>query len=424
MEERTAILKRAALVSLDRDVDEVEELARTAGYEVVYEIVQRRKRPEPSLYIGRGKVEEIKELLAESPVEAIIINGEAKPSHHYNLESLLGVECVDRIRLILDIFKTRANNKESRLQVEKARLKYEAPLLKEWIHSAKAGEHPGFMGGGEYAIDVYYDLIKKRIKSIDRELSEMRRVSDQKRNRRERNELFIVTLTGYTNAGKSSLMRVLTKEDVLVEDRMFSTLSTTTRSLSGEDILIVDTIGFIKNLPYFMIESFRNTIEEVFYSDLVLLVIDCSDPLDDLRRKLNVSLEILLPRIDKEKIIIILNKIDKKSNKNQYFDIENLIFQSLGDVEIVRTSAKEMIGIEELKDRIQARFKRDVFISVSLPNLPNSQSNVSRIFDLCDVLSCEYSKNITIKGKCHLADVGKIEKIAKASGGRRLRGEK
>ncbi|MCE5296508.1 MAG: GTPase HflX [Euryarchaeota archaeon] len=410
--------KSALLLSLNEDVAEIEELARTAGYEIVYEIVQKRTRPEPNFYVGRGKVKEIAELISESPVEAVIMNSEAKPSHHYNLESVLKAECLDRTRLILDIFTTRANSKESKLQVEKARLRYETPLLKEWIHNAKGGEHPGFMGGGEYAIDLYYDLIKKRIRSIDDELLEIRRASDQKRARRERNEVFTVTLAGYTNAGKSSLMRALTGEEVLIEDRMFSTLSTTTRSLTGENVLIVDTIGFIRDLPHFMIESFRNTIEEVFYSDLILLVIDVSEDVESMEGKMKVSLDILLPRVERDKIIIILNKIDNISYKNHYTNIKDMLIRTIGDSDAVLVSAKKGSGVDDLTDKIKKRFRRDVLISIKMPNNKRSQPAVSKIFDLCDVSKCEYSKTISISGRCHQIDVGKIRKIVSSLNGR------
>jgi GTP-binding protein HflX len=412
--------KPALLLSLNENVAEIEELARTAGYEIVYEIVQKRARPEPNYYIGRGKVREIASLIEESPVEAVIMNGEAKPSHHYNLESALKAECLDRTRLILEIFTTRASSKESRLQVEKARLRYEMPLLKEWIHNAKGGEHPGFMGGGEYAIDLYYDLIKKRIKSIDDELLEIRKASDQKRARRERNEVFTVTLAGYTNAGKSSLMRALTGEEVLIEDRMFSTLTTTTRSLTGENVLIVDTIGFIRDLPHFMIESFRNTIDEVFYSDLILLVIDASEDIETMEQKMKVSLDILLPRVERDKMIIILNKIDNISYKNHYTNIKDMLIRTIGDSDVVLVSAKKGNGVDDLTDKINNRFQRDLLISIKLPNNKRSQPVVSKIFDLCDISKCEYSKTINITGHCHQIDVGKIRKLVSGLNGRVL----
>ncbi|MCU0861375.1 MAG: GTPase HflX, partial [Methanomassiliicoccales archaeon] len=255
--------KRCALITLDDDVEEIEELARSAGYEILFIVLQKRSRPDPVTFIGRGKLEEIGGVLKEVGIDALILNGDLKPSQHYLIENTLKVECVDRIRLVLDIFTLRANNKESRLQVERARLRYEVPLLREWIHSAKAGEHPGFLGSGEYAVDAYYDLIKMRMKRIDDELDSMRSTERQRREQRRRRGFHLVSFAGYTNAGKSSMMRSMTGEDVLVQDMMFSTLSTTTKRLKGSSspILITDTIGFLDDLPPYVIEAFKNTIE-------------------------------------------------------------------------------------------------------------------------------------------------------------------
>jgi GTP-binding protein HflX len=410
--------RSAVLLSLDHDVEEIQELARTAGYDIVYVVTQKRARPDPNTFLGKGKVKELKELLMERPFEAIVLNGEAKPSHHYNLESLFKVVCVDRIRLILDIFATRANSREARLQVEKARLRYETPLLKEWIHNAKAGEHPGFMGGGEYAIDIYYDLVKSRMKGIDDELEEIRRDSGTRRKHRSRRGLEVVSLAGYTNAGKSSLMRAITGEDVLVEDRMFSTLSTTTRKMSGsKDVLITDTIGFLKDLPHFMIESFRTTLEEIFNSDLILLVVDSTEDLQHVEEKLITSKEILIPRTDPSNIIIIFNKIDKLTNKNPYISLEETAHKHFPNSIVHFISAHNDDGIKDLIQIIENHFRYGIEVMAILPNTSKAQTTISYLFEIGDVMNIDYADKVQIDLRCRERDLKSIKEKVEGAGG-------
>ena len=410
--------KNAVLLSLTHDVEEIEELANTAGYDIIYVMTQKRQRPDPNTFLGRGKVKELKALQEERPVEAIILNAEAKPSHHYNLESHFKVVCIDRVRLILDIFSTRANSREARLQVEKARLRYETPLLKEWIHNAKSGEHPGFMGGGEYAIDVYYDLVKSRIKAIDDELAEIRRDSGTRRKHRVRGGFSVVSLAGYTNAGKSSLMRALTGEEVLIEDRMFSTLSTTTRRMKGSrSVLITDTIGFLRDLPHFMIESFRTTIEEIFTSDLVLLVVDSSDDLERIEERLSTSKNILTPQVVSNDIIIIFNKIDKLLDKNANILLEEMAHRHFQDSPIVFVSARSGEGMDHLVSLIGEQFRRTLSLTVILPNDAPSHSVISYIFEMTDVISIDYGETIQMDILLHEKDLTAIsEKVVQVKG--------
>lgn len=414
--------RTAVLISLDKETSEIEELASTAGYDILYEMVQRRGRPDPANYIGKGKMRELREVLEERPADTIIINGEAKPSHHYNLESAMKVSCVDRIGLILEIFKTRASSREAKLQVERARLRYETPLLKEWIHTAKAGEHPGFMGGGEYAIDIYYDLVKKRVKAIDDELTDIRRDSTHRRQQRNRAGVFSISLAGYTNAGKSSLMRALTGEEVLIENRMFSTLSTTTRKLgsANEKMLITDTIGFLRDLPHYMIESFRTTLEEIFSADLVLLVIDSSDDPLTFYEKIRTSKELLVPKVSPDNLIIILNKIDLLINKNQDIILDDEI-ETIGNTftgsKIITLSSRTGEGLESLLAALRKRIEMNIMITIVLPNESPSHSILSTIFDSCQVVMVKYESDIKLEARCRKADIGKFKKIVEEAGG-------
>lgn len=398
--------RRCALITLDEDVEEIEELARSAGYEVSFIVLQRRSRPDPVTFVGRGKLEEIADVLKAVRIDALILNGDLKPSQHYLLENTLKVECIDRIRLVLDIFTLRANNKESRLQVERARLRYEVPLLREWIHSAKAGEHPGFLGSGEYAVDVYYDLTKTRMKRIDDELESMRSSERQRREQRKRRGLNLVSFAGYTNAGKSSMMRGLTGEEVLVQDMMFSTLSTTTKRLRGSTspVLITDTIGFLDDLPPYVIEAFKNTIEEIFSADLVVVVLDCSEPLGEMDRKLRTSELILFPEVEPSNIIYALNKVDRLEEGGREEVMGFMNFRCPGR-ELYLTSARTGEGLERLRASILRRFAFEELFEIVLPQTGTTESFLTRLRGRADIFRIEHSEVVRVRGACRGSDM-------------------
>src|SRR5207245_940614 len=212
-----------------------------------------------------GKLDEVQGRVEGGGIDAVVFNGELRPTMHYQLERDLGVECYDRLRVLLELFAQRASSREGKLQVELALLQYEVPLLREWIHEADVGERPGFMAGGAQRVDAYYETVKRRIKKIRDELATIRREREVRRTVRKDRGYHLVALAGYANAGKSSLLNVLTDEHVLVEDRMFSTLATTTRSLTGtrKRILLTDTIGFVDGVPFCMGEAFNATLEAI-----------------------------------------------------------------------------------------------------------------------------------------------------------------
>ena len=242
-------------------------------------IVQARDAPDRRYFVGKGKLEEIAETLERRDVDVVLFNGEVHPSQHYHLENRLKKQCYDRLRLILEIFADRAHGREAKLQVELALLHYEAPILREWIHSAAVGERPGFMAGGEYRVDVYLETVKRRRRRIEEELDLVRKERGRRRAARKDRGFHLVSLAGYANAGKSSMLNALTGERVLVEERLFSTLSTTTRAVSGRRrILLTDTVGFVDEVPFWMVDAFNSTFEEIYDSDLILLLVDASDP--------------------------------------------------------------------------------------------------------------------------------------------------
>ena len=393
---------------MNEDVRELEELASSAGYTVIYEVIQRRERPEATTFVGRGKIEEIKTLLSIKSVDLLLIDGVLKPSQHFNLENTLKVECIDRVRLVLNIFTTRANDRESKLQVERARLQYEVPLLKEWIHSAKKGEHPGFLGGGEYAVDVYYDLIKKRIKKIEEELRSINQTHVIRRGQRQKRGQALVSLAGYTNAGKSALLNALTGGTVLVENRMFSTLSTTTRKIRDIDrtILITDTIGFLDDLPPFVIEAFKNTIEEIFTADLVLLTVDSSEPREEIKRKILTSKKILYPDLSPERVILVLNKID--IGPGRHLD-EKVLSEWIECAAIVKVSAKTGDGIDTLMDLISKYFTPPHRFEMILPYSERSESFISSLRGLECLESVRYDTSIHLQGACEIKDLERIK---------------
>ncbi|MDD1746698.1 MAG: GTPase HflX [Methanomassiliicoccales archaeon] len=357
--------------------------------------------------------------LEAKKVDVLIINGDLKPSHHYVLENRLKVECIDRVRLVLEIFMLRANNKESRLQVERARLRYEVPLLREWIHSAKMGEHPGFLGGGEYAVDVYYDLIKKRMRKIDEELSRERESNDQRRLHRKRKGFHLVSLAGYTNAGKSSLMKSLTKEQVLIEDRLFSTLSTTTKKLEGTSlpILVTDTIGFLHDLPPFIIEAFKNTINEIFNADLILLVIDASDEWTELERKLSTSETVLFPEVEMERIFLVVNKMDLLEIEERQNLLDKLRERWQGS-EIFPISALKGGGVPWLEDAMVGRFSHRTGFDIVLPQTGGTEEFLTWLRKSASITKLQYANDVRVAGSCDEADVKKIQTTVLRLGGR------
>ncbi|MEK6851748.1 MAG: GTPase, partial [Candidatus Thermoplasmatota archaeon] len=221
------------LVGLDPDLREMRALVESAGYRLRGELLQRRDRPDPRTFVGKGKLEDVKKVVKEKAVQAVVFGGALRPSQHYELEKALGVQCFDRLRVILEIFTQRAHGREAKLQVEFAMLQYEVPILREWIHAGAMGERPGFMAGGEYRVDAYYETVKRKMKRIRDDLEAIRKERATRREHRQEKGFYAVSLAGYANAGKSSLFNALSGEEVLVEDRLFTTLSTTTRTFQG-----------------------------------------------------------------------------------------------------------------------------------------------------------------------------------------------
>ncbi len=264
--------------ALDEQMRELAELTTTAGAVVVASEVQRRTEVEPATFVGRGKISEIKERRGELKYDLVICNEDLSPRQQRNLEQELGVKVVDRTELILDIFAQHARTREGRLQVESAQLHHTLPrLIGAWSYNRQVGGIGARGGPGEQQIEVERRRIRKRLRDLEQELEEVRRQRDQQRQGRHGSELETVAIVGYTNAGKSTLLNKLTAAGVRAENKLFATLDPTTRRVrmrSGRELLLTDTVGFIQKLPTDLVASFRATLEEVTYADVVLHVVD------------------------------------------------------------------------------------------------------------------------------------------------------
>lgn len=332
----------------EQSLDELEELAKTAGAVTVGRVIQNREQIHPGTYIGTGKIAEVQQLAYEVEATGIICDDELSPAQLKNLEEELDLKVMDRTLIILDIFASRASTSEGKIQVELAQLKYrQARLVGLGSSLSRLGGGIGTRGPGEKKLEMDRRLIKSRIAQLNRELEEVKRHREVARSRRSRQSTAVIAIVGYTNAGKSTLLNTLTGAQVLEEDKLFATLDPTTRILelpSGQEILLTDTVGFIRKLPHHLIDAFRSTLEEAKYADIILHVVDASSPQMD--QQMYVVYETLknLGVTDK-KIVTLFNKQDKMT--------ENQPHRDLKAEKTVRISAKWGEGLEEVKQILE-----------------------------------------------------------------------
>ena len=296
-------------------VAELAELVKTAGATVVGTMIQKRELIHPGTYIGSGKVAELKQLVEELGATGIVCDDELSPAQLRNLEDMLDTKVMDRTLIILDIFAARATTSEGKIQVELAQLKYRLSRLTGLGRSmSRLGGGIGTRGPGEKKLEIDRRLIKDRIAQLNRELKEVRQHRDITRAQREKNQMPVAAIVGYTNAGKSTLINTLTNAGVLEEDKLFATLDPTTRvlELSGrQQILVTDTVGFIRKLPHHLIEAFKSTLEEAKYADYILHVVDASNPQHE--KQMLIVYETLANLDVKDKTVITLfNKQDAR----------------------------------------------------------------------------------------------------------------
>jgi len=361
--ERVVVAKRVD--AGEPDTDEIRHLAESAGYEVVAEVTQTRPE-DAALEFGEGKAETLARIVERTDASTVIFDNELGPYQTYNLGQLLpeGVEVLDRYKLVLDIFGQRAETRTAQLQVELAELRYELPRAEAKTSLAKREERPGFMGLGEYDEGREED-IKARISRIRDELEAIEQTEQQRREQRRESGFDLVALAGYTNAGKSTLLRRLAAElDVdenegrhpdldetaASEDQLFTTLGTTTRqaAIDGRDVLVTDTVGFVSDLPHWLVESFKSTLDAVYRADLVLLVVDVGESVESIREKLVTSHDTLYER-NEAPIVTVLNKVDAVDDEEIARKREAL--SALAPSPVV-VSAREGVGIDELRARI------------------------------------------------------------------------
>jgi len=373
-------------------IDELRALAEAAGYEVVGQLEQVRE-PDPKYQIGPGKAEELADMVKKLKADIVIFENELKPVQAYNLAKLLGVEAIDRFQLILQIFAQRATTREAQLQVKLAALRYELVRAKEKVRLAKMGEQPGFMGLGKYEADVYYEMIKRQIATIRRKLERIRKKRQLHRKRREKMGLPSVSLSGYTNAGKSTLFYALTGEYVQISPSLFTTLTTTARlaDFNGRSALLIDTVGFIDRLPIQLVEAFHSTLEETTLSDVILLVVDISEPIEEVERKLGCCLD-TLAEIGAGEVpkVTALNKIDLLSSEEVSWRLDYISKLVERPVPI---SALYGTNLDELKAQVAELLPGYVKARVVMPLCDEAYSLASWAMDNTHVLKAEYGQD-------------------------------
>lgn len=332
-------------------LDELEELVNTAGAVVVGRVIQNLEHINNATYVGSGKVQEIKELIWENEADAIVCDDELSPAQYKNLEDELGIKVMDRTLVILDIFAGRAKSAEGKIQVELAQLRYRSTRLIGMRNLSRQGGGIGTRGPGEKKLEVDRRLIRNRISQLKEQVRDMENHRQVTRAKRQDNPVPVVAIVGYTNAGKSTLLNTLTEANVLEEDKLFATLDPTTRNYklpNGQEILLTDTVGFIRKLPHHLIDAFRSTLEEAKYSDIILHVVDSSNPSMD--KNVHAVYETLENLQIKDKIIItVFNKLDKLE--------ERPILRDFRADYTVNAAIKKGMGIDEINQAVEKALK-------------------------------------------------------------------
>ncbi len=342
---------------------ELAELVKTAGASVAGTLIQKRELIHPGTYVGTGKVVEIAELLEHTGATGIVCDDELSPAQLKNLETMLNTKVMDRTLIILDIFAARATTSEGKIQVELAQLKYRLSRLTGLGRSmSRLGGGIGTRGPGEKKLEIDRRLINDRIAQLNRELKEVVKHREIARAKRERNAVPVVAIVGYTNAGKSTLLNHLTDAEVLEEDKLFATLDPTTRMLELEghqQVLLTDTVGFIRKLPHHLIEAFKSTLEEAKYADYIIHVVDASNPQRD--KQMYIVYETLDHLgVKNKKILTLFNKIDIRTDDDP--------LQDFRADHVLQISAAENAGLNAVKDVLQEMLREDkIYIERVIP---------------------------------------------------------
>ena len=384
----------------EESMAELSALLETAGGECVGEVLQNKDAPDPRTFIGEGKVREVRELVQNMGADMVVFDNALSPSQQRALTDDLGVSVLDRSALILDIFAQRARTKEGRLQVELAQYKYLLPrLLGMWTHLERQEGAIGTRGPGETQLETDRRHIRKKIAKLEEDLEQVRRVRATQRERRIKNEVPVVAIVGYTNAGKSTLLNKLTGADIPANNRLFDTLDTTTRTLEISDtckVLISDTVGFISKLPHHLVEAFKATLEELSFADLLLHVIDASNP--EWREQAAVV----------EKLIVELG-----AAQTPRIDVFNKSDLYVGDIvphgeDIVSISAKTGAGLDELLKKIGGRL--DTGAHRVVLRIPYDQGGVlDMLHREAKVERVDYGEAIEVEAVCTPIQLGRLK---------------
>ena len=382
---------------------ELAELVRTAGAVVVGTLIQKRESIHPGTYVGTGKVDEIAQLLTITGATGIVCDDELSPAQMKNLEAILATKVMDRTLIILDIFAARATTSEGKIQVELAQLKYRLSRLSGLGKSmSRLGGGIGTRGPGEKKLEMDRRLINDRIAQLNRELKEVVKHRDITRAKREKNDVPVVAIVGYTNAGKSTLLNHLTDAEVLEEDKLFATLDPTTRVLEldgHQQILLTDTVGFIRKLPHHLIEAFKSTLEEAKYADYIFHVVDASNP------QMDKQMHIVYETLDRlgvrnKQIVTLFNKMDQRT------DDEPL--QDFRADHILMISAARNEGLNEIKELLQEMLREDkVYVERVVPYTQAGMIQLVR--EKGELVSEEYvPEGIAIKAYVPMEVYGKL----------------
>ena len=390
-------------------LDELASLANTAGAEVNDIIIQERKKPDPAYFIGKGKAEELAIKIEMEKIDLIIFDDELSPAQARNLENLTKIKVMDRAGLILDIFADHARSKESKTQVELAQLKYLLPrLTRQWTHLSRQVGGIGTKGPGETQLETDRRLVRTRITALNKELKVIEKQRESQR--KQQKDFHRIALMGYTNAGKSTLMNALTNSDTLVEDKLFATLDTTTRRLESQsnmNILISDTVGFIRKLPHDLIASFKSTLSQTVEADVLIHVVDLSHPaFEEHIDIVNTLLDEL--EVKDTPMLLVFNKVDKIKERDYFANMQ----QKYKDAIFI--SAKKNMRLGRLNKKILSLLQEG-YVEKNF-NLTYDKSHlVSKIRGLAEVLDQDYSeKNINLKVRVKKENEYKLENILNA----------
>lgn len=378
-----------SLWTVDDSLEELKQLADTAGATVIKKFIQKRPKPDPAFFIGRGKVQELALYAQQENIDLCIFDDELSPAQQRNIESVMGIRILDRTALILDIFAQRARTNEGKLQVELAQLQYTLPrIMGKGLMLSRLGGGIGTRGPGETKLEVDRRRIRDRIAFIKEQIEKVKAVRSLHRSKRKKNNVFEVSLVGYTNAGKSTLLNTLTNSDIYAKDQLFATLDPTTRQLTlpnKQEIIITDTVGFIQRLPHQLIAAFRSTLEVVTEADLLVHVIDVSH---ELYKEQAAAVHEVLKEIGAETkpVITVYNKIDKLPSDSKLADRLAL------EEDTVCISAAKKLNLETLHQMIESHLKsKAVEVTLCIPYAETAKA--AQLHETANVLEQEYTEN-------------------------------